>query len=237
MELRGEIRAQFALTPEEAAELLLAVGRASASASARTERGPGQNRLEQDATMGVAIERMQRAANKLEEQARAEAEAVKAECGAEDSAPEPAHTAQEQTQEQAQTQTSASASARTERGTAQEQTSASALARTESETAQEQTAQEQTAQAEPAEAETPELAVSLLRQQFGIPAVKEDRDEEQQRRSMELNRAVMAMIREITRNSSARSLADLKSDMEKKEFIRRSLTLAYDGQKFEEKPF
>ena len=87
------------------------------------------------------------------------------------------------------------------------------------------------------DAETPELAVSLLRQQFGIPAVKEDRNEEQQRRSMELNRAVMAMIREITRNNSARSLADLRSDMEKQEFIRRSLTLAYDGQKFEEKPF
>ena len=79
--------------------------------------------------------------------------------------------------------------------------------------------------------------MSLLRQKFGIPAVKEDRDEEQQRRSMELNRAVMAMIRDITRNASARSLADLKSDMKKKEFIRRSLTLAYDGQKFEEKPF
>ena len=232
MELRGEIRAQFALTPEEAAELLLAIGRTSASASARTESETGRNRREQDATLGAAIERMQRAANKLEEQVRAEAEAVKAEYGAKDSAPEPAHTTQEQTQEQAQTQTSASASARTERGTAQEQTSASASARTESETAQ-----EQTAQAEPAEAETPELAVSLLRQQFGIPAVKEDRDEEQQRRSMELNRAVMAMIRDITRNASARSLADLKSDMEKKEFIRRSLTLAYDGQKFEEKPF
>ena len=244
MELRGEIRAQFALTPEEAAELLLAVGRASASASARTERGPGQNRLEQDATMGVAIERLQRAANKLEEQARAEAEAVKTECGAEDSAPEPAHTAQEQepepahtAQEQEPAQASASASARTERAEqaqtreqTQEQTSASASARTER-------AEQAEQQAEQLDAETPELAVTLLRQQFGIPAVKEDRDEEQQRRSMELNRAVMAMIREITRNSSARSLADLKSDMEKKEFIRRSLTLAYDGQKFEEKPF
>ena len=79
--------------------------------------------------------------------------------------------------------------------------------------------------------------MSRLRQQFGIPAVKEDRDEEQQRRSMELNRAVIAMIREITMNNSARSLADLKSDMEKQEFIRRSLTLTYDGQKFEEIPF
>ena len=210
MELRGEIRAQFALTPEEAAELLLAIGRTSASASALTESETGRNRREQDATLGAAIERMQRAANKLEKQVRAEAEAVKAKCGAKDSAPEPAHTAQEQTPAQDPAQTSASASARTESAEPQ---------------------------AEPAEAETPELAVSLLRQQFGIPAVKEDRDEEQQRRSMELNRAVMAMIRDITRNASAHSLADLKSDMEKKEFIRRSLTLAYDGQKFEEKPF
>lgn len=230
MELRGEIRAQFALTPEEAAELLLAIGRTSASASAWTESETEQNRREQDATLGAAIERMQRAANKLEEQVRAEAEAVKAEYGAKDSAPEPAHTTQTEAPTQEQAQTSASASARTESETAQEQASASASAQIES-------AEQQAEQAEPADAETPELAVSLLRQQFGIPAVKEDRDEEQQRRSMELNRAVMAMIREITRNASARSLADLRSDMEKKEFIRRSLTLAYDGQKFEEKPF
>lgn len=196
MEIRGEIRAQFALTPEEAAELLLAIGKTSASASARTESETGQLRLTQDTTMASAIERMQRAAKKPEEQTKAEAEEVRAECGAKDSAPEPAHTTQTESTEQAQTQGQ-----------------------------------------EPADAETPELAVSRLRQQFGIPAVKEDRDEEQQRRSMELNRAVMAMIREITMNNSARSLADLKSDMEKKEFIRRSLTLTYDGQKFEEIPF
>ncbi len=232
MELRGEIKAQFALTPEEAAELLLAIGRTSASGCGTKGAAQEQNRLEQDATMDSAIERMQRAAKKLEEQAKAEAEEVKTECGAKDSAPEPAHTAQEQAH------TSASASARTE-SAAQEQahTSASASARTESAARTEGAAQAQTQGQEPADAETPELAVSLLRQQFGIPAVKEDRDEEQQRRSMELNRAVMAMIREITRNNSARSLADLRSDMEKQEFIRRSLTLTYDGQKFEEKPF
>ena len=196
MEIRGEIRAQFALTPEEAAELLLAIGKTSTSASARTESETGQLRLTQDTTMASAIERMQRAAKKPEEQTKAEAAGVKAECGAKDSAPEPAHTTQTEAPTQAQTQGQ-----------------------------------------EPADAETPELAVSRLRQQFGIPAVKEDRDEEQQRRSMELNRAVMAMIREITMNNSARSLADLKSDIEKQEFIRRSLTLAYDGQKFEEIPF
>ena len=201
MEIRGEIRAQFALTPEEAAELLLAIGKTSTSASARTESAEmGQLRLAQDTTMDSAIERMQRATKKPEEQTKAEAEEVKAECGAKDSAPEPAHTARTETPTQEQTQ-----------------------------------GQEQ--EPEPADAETPELAVSRLRQQFGIPAVKEDRDEEQQRRSMELNRAVIAMIREITMNNSARSLADLKSDMEKQEFIRRSLTLTYDGQKFEEIPF
>ena len=201
MDIRGEIRAQFALTPEEAAELLLAIGKTSTSASARTESAEmGQLRLAQDTTMDSAIERMQRATKKPEEQTKAEAEEVKAECGAKDSAPEPAHTARTETPTQEQTQ-----------------------------------GQEQ--EPEPADAETPELAVSRLRQQFGIPAVKEDRDEEQQRRSMELNRAVMAMIREITMNNSARSLADLKSDMEKQEFIRRSLTLTYDGQKFEEIPF
>ena len=196
MEIRGEIRAQFALTPEEAAELLLAIGKTSTSASARTESETGQLRLTQDTTMASAIERMQRATKKPEEQTKAEAEEVKAECGAKDSAPEPAHTTQTEAPTPAQTQGQ-----------------------------------------EPADAETPELAVSRLRQQFGIPAVKEDRDEEQQRRSMELNRAVIAMIREITMNNSARSLADLKSDIEKQEFIRRSLTLAYDGQKFEEIPF
>lgn len=224
MELRGEIRAQFALTPEEAAALLLAVGKTSASGCGTKGAAQEQNRLEQDATMDAAIERMQRAAKKLEEQAKAEAEAVKAECGAESPAPEPAHTAQTEAQTEAPTQE-------------QEQTSASASARTESAAQAQTQGQGQGQEPEPADAETPELAVSLLRQQFGIPAVKEDRDEEQQRRSMELNRAVMAIIREITRNNSARSLADLKSDMEKKEFIRRSLTLTYDGQKFEEKPF
>ena len=221
MEIRGEIRAQFALTPEEAAELLLAISKTSTSASARTESAEmGQLRLAQDTTMDSAIERMQRATKKPEEQTKAEAEEVKAECGAKDSAPEPAHTTQTETPTQTE-------------GTAQ--TSASASARAESAT-QAQT-QGQGQGQEPADAETPELAVSRLRQQFGIPAVKEDRDEEQQRRSMELNRAVMAMIREITMNNSARSLADLKSDIEKQEFIRRSLTLAYDGQKFEEIPF
>ena len=222
MEIRGEIRAQFALTPEEAAELLLAIGKTSASASARTESETGQLRLAQDTTMDSAIERMQRAAKKPEEQTKAEAEEVKAECGAKDSAPEPAHTTQTETPTQTE-------------GTAQ--TSASASARAESATQAQTQGQGQGQGQEPADAETPERAVSLLRQQFGIPAVKEDRDEEQQRRSMELNRAVMAMIREITMNNSARSLADLKSDMEKKEFIRRSLTLTYDGQKFEEIPF
>ena len=185
MEIRGEIRAQFALTPEEAAELLLAIGKTSASASARTES-------ETVKTECGAKDSAPEPAHTT----RTEAEEVKAECGAKDSAPEPAHTTQTESTAQAQTQGQ-----------------------------------------EPADAETPELAVSRLRQQFGIPAVKEDRDEEQQRRSMELNRAVMAMIREITMNNSARSLADLKSDIEKQEFIRRSLTLAYDGQKFEEIPF
>lgn len=216
MELRGEIKAQFALTPEEAAALLLAIGRTSASGCGTKGAAQEQNRLEQDATMDSAIERMQRATKKPEEQTKAEAEEVKAECGAKDSAPEPAHTAQTEAPTQEQAQTSASASARTESA---------------------EQAQTQGQEQEPADAETPELAVSLLRQQFGIPAVKEDRDEEQLRRSIELNRAVIAMIREITRNNSARSLADLRSDMEKKEFIRRSLTLTYEGQKFEEKPF
>ena len=204
MELRGEIRAQFALTPEEATALLLAVGKTSASASARTESAEtGQLRLAECGAKDSAPE---------------PAHTTQTESGAKDSAPEPAHTARTESAAQAQTQTPASVSARTE-STAQSQTQA------------------QTQGQEPADAETPELAVSRLRQQFGIPAVKEDRDEEQQRRSMELNRAVMAMIREITRNNSARSLADLKSDIEKQEFIRRSLTLTYDGQKFEEIPF
>lgn len=85
--------------------------------------------------------------------------------------------------------------------------------------------------------ETPEMAVSLLKDRFGIPYAKEERTKEQQEKAMAMNRAVTQMIRDITRNEKARSLADLKSDMEKKEFIRRSLYLGYDGQCFEELPF
>ena len=56
MELRGEIKAQFALTPEEAAELLLAIGRTSASGCGTKGAAQGQNRLTLDTAMDSTIE-------------------------------------------------------------------------------------------------------------------------------------------------------------------------------------
>lgn len=87
--------------------------------------------------------------------------------------------------------------------------------------------------------ETPEHAVQLLKEQFNIKPNKEDRTAEEQRKAVALNRAILALIRDITRDGSAQSLADLGCDMNRQEFIRRSLKLTYDvgANKFEESVF
>lgn len=87
--------------------------------------------------------------------------------------------------------------------------------------------------------ETPEQAVTLLKQQFGIKPNKEDRTDEEQKKAVALNRAILGLIRDITRDGSAQSLADLRDDLCRKEFIRRSLKLTYDvgANKFEESVF
>lgn len=87
--------------------------------------------------------------------------------------------------------------------------------------------------------ETPEQAVALLKEQFGIKPNKEDRTAEEQKKAVALNRAILALIRDITRDGSAQSLADLKCDMNRQEFIRRSMKLTYDvgANMFEESVF
>lgn len=77
--------------------------------------------------------------------------------------------------------------------------------------------------------EQPEDVLPLLRQQFGIPESKEDRDEEQQRRARNLSKAVLALIQDITKNPRARSVADLRTDADRTEFIRCALLITMDS--------
>lgn len=87
-----------------------------------------------------------------------------------------------------------------------------------------------TAQAEPEmRKEQPEDVLPLLRQQFGIPESKEERDEEQQRRARNLGKAVLALIKDITKNPRARSVADLRTDADRTEFIRCALLITMDS--------
>lgn len=87
--------------------------------------------------------------------------------------------------------------------------------------------------------ETPEHAVALLKQQFGVDKPKEERTADEQKKAVALNRAILGLIRDITRDGSAQSLADLRDDLCRKEFIRRSMKLTYDvgANKFEESVF
>lgn len=87
--------------------------------------------------------------------------------------------------------------------------------------------------------ETPEQAVSLLKQQFGIDKPKEERTPDEQQKAVALNRAILGLIRDITRDGSAQSLADLGNDLNRTEFVRRCMKLAYDANNnsFSELPF
>lgn len=103
----------------------------------------------------------------------------------------------------------------------------------------EQQQQQQPEQPAPEYKEKPEDVLPLLRDRFGIPAAKEERTEEQQNLAKALNKAVVAVIREVTKNGAARSIADLRTEDDRQEFIRLSLLLYYNvsTQQFEVKPF
>lgn len=95
------------------------------------------------------------------------------------------------------------------------------------------------AQPQPEYEEKPEDVLPLLRERFGIPKTKEDRTEEDQARAKALNKAVITVIREVTKNNNAKSISDLRTEDDRQEFIRLALLIAYDtntGQ-FEVKAF
>lgn len=77
--------------------------------------------------------------------------------------------------------------------------------------------------------EKPEDVLPLLRERFGIAATKEDRDEEQRRMAKELNRCVVDIIRRVTGNTGAKSIADLRDDADRERFIRESLSITYQS--------
>lgn len=87
--------------------------------------------------------------------------------------------------------------------------------------------------------EKPEDVLPLLRERFAIPKSKEDRDDQQQALAKELNRAVISVIREVTKNTGAKSISDLRTDDDKREFIRMALLITYDvgTGKFKTMPF
>lgn len=87
--------------------------------------------------------------------------------------------------------------------------------------------------------EKPEDVLPLLRERFAIPKNKEDRDDQQQALAKELNHAVISVIREVTKNTGAKSISDLRTDDDRREFIRMALLITYDvgTGKFETMPF
>lgn len=94
-------------------------------------------------------------------------------------------------------------------------------------------------QPQPEYREKPEDVLPLLRERFGIPAGKEDRTADEQERARGLNKAVIAVIRDVTKNSGARSIADLRTEDDRQEFIRQALLISYDvnTQSFTVNPF
>ena len=96
------------------------------------------------------------------------------------------------------------------------------------------------AESAPAEyRERPEDVLPLLMQRFGIPADKEERDEEQKRKAKSLSKAVRAVIRDVTKNTAARAISDLRTDDDRREFVKGALAISYnvnDGE-FSAMPF
>lgn len=91
----------------------------------------------------------------------------------------------------------------------------------------------------PKAVETPEEAVKKLLQGFGIPAVKEDRTEDQQQMAKAMNRGLKELIQMVTHNGSARSIADLRTDDQKAEFVKLAMLMEYDAatKSFTANPF
>ena len=81
----------------------------------------------------------------------------------------------------------------------------------------------------PKAVETPEEAVKKLLQGFGIPAVKEDRTEDQQKMAKAMNRGLKELIQMVTHNGAARSIADLRTDDQKAEFVKLAMLMEYDA--------
>lgn len=77
--------------------------------------------------------------------------------------------------------------------------------------------------------EKPEDVLPLLRERFAIPAAKEDRTPDEQERAKALNKAVIAVIREVTKNNRNKSIADLRTEDDRKRFIELALQISYDA--------
>ena len=87
--------------------------------------------------------------------------------------------------------------------------------------------------------ERPEDVLPLLCQRFGIPENKEDRTEEQKTMAKGLNKAVREVIRDVTKNTAARAISDLRTDDDRREFVKGALAISYnvnDGE-FSAMPF
>lgn len=77
--------------------------------------------------------------------------------------------------------------------------------------------------------EQPEDVLPLLMQRFGIPEKKEDRDDDQKQLAKQLNKGLQAILREVTKDKSAKSIADLRTEADKQRFIELALLLTRDA--------
>lgn len=85
--------------------------------------------------------------------------------------------------------------------------------------------------AEPGEyKERPEDVLPLLCQRFGIPENKEDRTEEQKAMAKGLNKAVREVIRDVTKNTAARAISDLRTDEDRRAFVEGALLITYNAE-------
>ena len=68
--------------------------------------------------------------------------------------------------------------------------------------------------------ETPEQTLAFLRQRFNIPAKKADCDPDQEQKWRALNKAVVKIIQDVTKNPANKKLIDLKTEEDQAEFMR-----------------
>lgn len=78
--------------------------------------------------------------------------------------------------------------------------------------------------------ERPEDVLPLLCQRFGIPENKEDRTEEQKAMAKGLNKAVREVIRDVTKNTAARAISDLRTDEDRRAFVEGALLITYNAE-------